>query len=72
MTVCDSGYTVKEKKVNKKRKERKKKKGKEINTYQLRKKCINEEPKKKKNPNCNWRSLLPWLLVTPIFIHLKE
>ena len=51
MTVCDSGYTVKEKKVNKKRKERKKKKGKEINTYQLRKKCINEEPKKKKNPN---------------------
>lgn len=33
MTVCDSGYTVKEKKVNKKRKERKKKEGKEINTY---------------------------------------
>ena len=25
-------------------------KGKEINTYQLRKKCINEEPKKN-NPN---------------------
>ena len=48
MTVCDSGYTVKEKKVNKKRKEGNKKKGKEINTYQLRKKCINEELKKKK------------------------
>ena len=37
MTVWDSGYTVK-KKVNKKRKEGNKKKGKEINTYQLRKK----------------------------------
>ena len=48
MTVCDSGYTVKEKKVNKKRKESKKKKGKEINTYQLRKKMHKWRTKEEK------------------------